>query len=202
MKNDAHHQLSSSTLFETITPESFRDEVFWILNTPRFTLFAERRIRRFFRGGRRPPGAMEAADYVSEAAILLMEGRRRYPEHYSRERWVYATLASLLSHDATRAEARRRHVPLVEDVDSDEVQDDYEESAELSVPSFEDDVVRRDVVEKFKSNFREEQIHRYLDVLADDYLSAAEAAKALTLTESDINGMRKMFKRARKKWAG
>ena len=202
MKNDVNRQLSSSTLFEPITPEAFRDEAFWILNTRRFTLFTERRIRRFFRGGRRPPGAMDAADYVSDAATLLIEGRRRYPEHYSRERWVYATLASLLSHDATSAEARRRHVPLVEDVDSDDEEDDYEKSAELSVPPFEGDVVRRDVLKDFKTNFRRERVHRYLDLLADDYLSAAEAAESLDLTESDINGMRKMFKRARKKWAG
>jgi hypothetical protein len=201
MKNDVDRQLTSSTLFEPITPEAFRDQAFWILNGGRFTLFAERRIRRFFQGGRRPPGGKDAADYVSEAAALLIDGRRRYPEHYSRERWVYATLASLLSHDATSAEGRQRVVALVEDVVSDD-DDDHEESAEISVPPFDDDVVTRDVLEKFKMNFRDERVHRYLDLLADDYVSAAEAAESLALTESDINGMRKMFKRARKKWAG
>jgi hypothetical protein len=213
MKDREIEHSSNSVLFThttdapTLPPGAFFEEALWRTNARRFVLFAARRIRcRSWRGSfdGRPPGGKEAEDYVSEARELLMSGQRRYTARYSPERCVYATIASLISHDADAAENQIPHdylTTLARDDENDHALGVPAVTA-LDTPSIEETIAAREYLEKFKSNFTDEALRRYLDLLADGYVTAAEAAAELDLLESDIWNIRKALKRPRGQWPG
>jgi hypothetical protein len=203
-----HHLLIPPGTNATLPIGVFFDEDFWIANTRRFSAFAERRIRRYsWRGtfGGRPPGDKEASDYVAEAAALLMSGQRHANALQSRERAVYRAIASLVWHDYERLENQIRHRNLAmtaPDV-GDHGDDDVDESVlSADVPDIDEMIAAREYLEKYKSNFPEGASRRYLDLLADGYVPAVEAAVELDLLESEIWGIRKALKRSRTKWPG
>src|SRR5947207_220465 len=78
--------------------KDFADEEFWGVNFPKFTAIARRRMATLLRY--RGAGGQEPADYVLKAAELLLSGRRRCRQQYSREACVYGILDSLISHDS------------------------------------------------------------------------------------------------------
>jgi hypothetical protein len=170
---------------QTIPPEAFFDDDFWSLYSRRFTLFAERRIRRhtFWRG-------KQATDYVTDAFLLLAAGQRRCNACYDRETCVMGVIASLVSHDAERLGNRMTR--------------DLEPSMDAATEfaGIEDILAAREFLEQYKTNFADETVRRYLDLLADGDWSAAEAAEELGVPEAKIWTIRKGLKRPRGRWPG
>lgn len=190
----------------TLSPEVFFNEDFWTSNARKFILFTERRLqRRRWRGAfnGRPPGGKEAADYVSAASLLLMSAQRRYTARYSPERCVYATIASLISHDGDAAENQIAHSFLTTSYSVDAEGDEVDEGVVASdIPDIEETIAAHEYLERYKTNFSKEEHRRYLDLLSDGYVSAELAAAELDLLESEIQNIRKVVRRPRKKWPG
>ncbi len=180
-------------------PSVFLDQELWTRkNTLQYTAYAARTIAR--RPWRRSD--MDAEEYVSEAKVLLITGQRRYTTRYSPKRCVFATLAGLIYHGGFEPENVIPHASLTTFATDEWGLLDESMLPAAANPDIVETIAARDLVEKFKSNFDNEAHRRYLDVLADGYVNAADAAMLLSVPEAEIWKYRKVIRRPRAKWPG
>lgn len=171
-------------------PQEFMDEEFWERNFRKFTVLARRRIAalpwyRVFSG--RASGGLEPADYVLEAAELLMSGRRRCRKKYTREAAVAGILDSLISHHSGDVENSFAHTLL--------------SATDRSGEQADENVVLQDRLEKFKAGFADEKQRHYIDLIAKGECDSAEdAARVLGVPVSTVRNIVKVVRRRRDQW--
>jgi RNA polymerase sigma factor (sigma-70 family) len=97
-RSDRKDDVSSTELAQILERTDWSDLV------PRLLLYTARRLRRF---GNQPATAAKAEDYVQEAVVLLLEGRRHFSPGAGRS--LFAFLAGVIDSLIAHAAAKTRH---------------------------------------------------------------------------------------------
>lgn len=185
-----------------LRPE-FRSFSFWRNHTPRFKAFAAHLLSKYtFRGMRGlPPGADEADDYVSRATLLILEGKRRCPEHVSSVSFVLGVISSLVSHDSETPEARAPHL-FIGTIDDDDEGGSRGVVGDVKVASGEEEIIARDLAGDFISHLPE-SLRRYVQLLVSGGPRTAEdCANALGVSVAEIRNLNRRLRRLRAIWKG
>jgi DNA-directed RNA polymerase specialized sigma24 family protein len=185
-----------------LRPE-FRSQPFWLNHTPRFKAFAAHLLsKQVFRGVRGlPPGADEAHDYVNYAVLLILEGRRRCPEHVSSVSFVLGVISSLVSHDSETPEARAPHF-FIGTIDDDDEGDGRNVVGDVRVASGEEEIIARDLAGNFM-NHLPDLLRRYVQLLVSGGARTAEdRANELGVSVAEIRNLNRRLRRLRALWKG
>lgn len=163
--------------------QEFLDAEFWAKNSSRFLAFALRCLSH----GRRPAGA-EAMDFVTQAAMLILDGTRRCPERVPPVIFVLGVIRSLVSHAGETAENRTIH----ESIDD----------RNATVDAVHEEVEANDLARKFL----EAVPPRYRDyvvlLMSGQHATAEERARAMGVSVDRIRQLDKAVRRLRSQWEG
>ena len=179
----------------------FRDERFWVRETPRFLSYARALIvRHQWRGayGDSPPGGEEPQDYVMRAVAAILDGQRRCPADVDSVKFVLGVIRSLVAHDAEKPENRRLHMFVS---DENEITGEGQLVDEKST-AFDELLTANDLAREFAGALPEE-FRPYVELLISGrYSTAAEYANRLGVTVAEIRSMDKAIRRRRRAWKG
>lgn len=184
---------------EQVLAERIGKEEDWALLTKRLLAFTVFYLSRYGKLARR--FCCDADDYVQRTVVLVLTGKRRFPvsTEVSTFAFLCGVVASLVSHDAEKADRRRLDQSI--STDDDDLGDDQILDKHLATSDdFEATFLYWDRVERFARALGP-RLGAYVRLIArDEFGSAQDYAEALGTTVANIRNMDKQLKRRRSQY--